>query len=136
MYTFLIIFLFSLLGISLMIGRKLMLLKNGTLILKQKKLPLKIPDLHEVKYVLTKKSRKYGFITLIILVRFYVLSSDLVKKNYQISKEKTKKLITKYIYKKKENENKEASKFLKRISDYKQKIQRIKNQIKKEEGLE
>lgn len=119
-----------------MIGRKLILLKNETSLINEKVPIIRIPNLQEVKYTLNKSSKKYGFISLVIILRLSVLSSHFLKKNYKIAKEKTIYLIQKYIFKRKENQIKEASKFLKAISEYKEKIKKIKTRIKKEEGIE
>jgi hypothetical protein len=119
-----------------MIGRKLVLLKNSTLSVNNKKPIIKIPNLQEVRYTVSKSSKRYGFISLVIILRISVLSSHFLKKTYVTGKEKTIYLIQKYIFKRKGNQIKEASKFLKAISDYKQKIKKIKHRIKEEEGIE
>lgn len=137
MYLFLILFFLSLAGIMVMIGRKFILLKNGSLVSAEEKFSIKIPNLHEVKYITTKSTKKYGFIALVIILRSYILSVHTIKKTYKKSKHKIKELHKKYLpQKQREVEPKEVSGFLKKVSDYKQKIRKIKHQIKAEEGIE
>lgn len=119
-----------------MLGNKLMLLRNGTFVNASEKFSVQIPNLHEVHHVVLKKSRKYGFVILVIIIRFTVLSSHLIKKGYKHSKEKLQKINNKYILKQKTDEPREVSRFLKMMSDYKQKIRKIKQRIKEEEGIE
>jgi uncharacterized membrane-anchored protein YjiN (DUF445 family) len=119
-----------------MIGRKLLTLRNGTLISTEEKFAIKIPNLHEVRYIVTRGTSKYGFIALVVILRIYVLSGHSIKKTSKKIHHKIKELHKKYLPHKHKEEVKEASKFLKMMSDYKQKVKRIKHQIKEEEGIE
>ena len=131
----LILFFISLLSIVFMIGQKLVLLRNGLVV--KNNFSIEIPDIHEVRYLIFQKTRKYGYVSLIATIRFYVVSVNLFKKNYQKTKSKTMILVSKYIpHRVKRAQVKEISGFLKKISDYKHKIKRIKHQIKEEEGIE
>jgi len=137
MYLFLILFFLSLAGITIMIGRKFILLKNGSLVNTEEKFSIKVPNLHEVKHIATKSTRKYGFIALVIVLRTYILSVHAIKKTYKKSKNKINKVHKKYFpHKQKEVKPKEVSGFLKMMSDYKQKVRKIKHQIKEEEGIQ
>jgi septal ring factor EnvC (AmiA/AmiB activator) len=116
-----------------MIGRKLILLKNGEAH-EIKEFNVNIPDLEDIKDIAHKNVRKYGYMALVESIRFSVKFSDMAKRKSEEIIEKTKKVL---------NRNKEmmptkpqeVSKFLKMISDYKHKIKKIKHQIKEEEGI-
>jgi hypothetical protein len=129
------LFFLSLSGIIYMIGSKLILLQNGEVVI-QEHIPIKVPDLQEFKYIVTKNSKKYGFILLVIILRASIKSSYFLKKKYKeikyIAIIKIKKILT---GKKHGIQEHEVSSFLKKVSDYKSKVNKIKNQIKEEEGI-
>ena len=133
MYFLLILFFTSLLGIIFMIGKKLVLLKNGQ-ILSREETFLKAPYLEEWKHLTVKNIKKHGYTGLVATIRLYVRSSNLLKNKYQ-----EVKIRIKNVRKKSQNgglsEKKEASKFLKMISEYKHKIREIKHKIHEEENL-
>jgi len=132
MYFLLILFFASLLGITFMIGRKLLMLQNGQIL--HKETFLKAPDLEEWKYVMIKNIKKYGYISLVVTIRFYVRSSNLLNSKYKEIKlglqEKLKRNRGDQ-----SKETKEVSKFLKMMSEYKHKIRKIKEKVKEEENL-
>jgi hypothetical protein len=129
MTTLLILFFLSLTGISFMIGKKLIFLKEGN-ITHIDAIPKLIPDLETIKYTISKKTKKGGYLATVTVLRLYIQSSNLFKYIYNKTKEKIEE-----IKKNVENntEQKEASKFLKMISDYKYKVRNIKRQIEEEE---
>ncbi|MFH1608612.1 MAG: hypothetical protein ABH951_01170 [Patescibacteria group bacterium] len=142
MAIILTLFFLSLSGIIYMIGNKLIILqKEGNQVIIEKPV-IKIPDLQEFKHLFIKNSRKYGFILLVLIIRFSVISSHFIKrKSKEIGKiliEKIKKITTKKRSEgeEKEVEQKEVSNFLRKMSDYKNKIKKIKDKIKEEEGIE
>ena len=133
MYIILILFFASLIGIVAMIGRKLLLLQNQQIIIEEKNL-IQLPDLREVRYVIIRKTREYGYITLVEIIRFSIRSSKLLKRKYGEAKNIIKNIKRKYNPQKKEESiKKEVSGFLKMISEYKQKVRKIKDKIKEEE---
>ena len=101
----LILFFGSLMGIIFMIGRKLVLLKNGR-VSPSAEITFEIPYLKEAKHLTLKNIKKHGY-------------SGLVGSK---SRSKTSSA-----------DKQEISKFLKIISDYKHKIREIKHKIKEEE---
>lgn len=133
MYLILILILFfaSLFSIIFMIGRKLTFLKPEE-VQNQTEILFELPYLKEVRHLTIKNVKKHGYTLLVITVRFYVQGTNFLKNKYQEIKIKMQNMI-------KENkingEKKEISKFLKIISDYKNKIRDIKHKIKKEENL-
>jgi len=118
-----------------MIGKKLILLKNKKIEYTERIL-FKIPNLDEIKNITAKNSKRYGYIILVKIIRFYIRTSILLKYIYAITKKKIKNIYYKYFpYKIKEkNKKNEVSKFLKMISDYKHKIKNIKDKIVEEEN--
>lgn len=127
MITLLILFFLSLIGISFMIGKKLVLIRNGNVI-HQETLPRLIPDIQTLKYTARKTTKQGVYIATVIVIKLYVQSGNLAKNIYDKTKVKIQSL------KKKDHatEKKEASKFLKMISDYKYKVKHIKRQIEEE----
>lgn len=115
-----------------MIGRRVKLLRKG-LITPLGEFPWKIPETHEVKHVASKNLRKYGYIILVILIRSYIKSSNYLKDRYGKVKTKVIENIDKRFNKNDTGEPKEASRFLKMVSEYKDKVKEIKQKIKEEE---
>lgn len=135
MTIILILFFLSLIAIMFMVGKRLILLKEKQITIDTN-VAIDIPDLQDIKIMTFRGLKKYGYITLVILIRFYVIASNFLRKKYQEIKSKILIAFDKYTSSKVEGgEKKEVSKFLKTISDYKKQIKRIKNRIEKEEEL-
>ena len=128
MTAILIIFFISLAGISVMIGRKLILLKRGQ-IQSTEKISFEIPNSEEIKYFAVKNTKRYGHLTLVLILRFSIQSSNFLKRKHKEIKIKIENIINRYFPQK----EKEVSKFLKMVSDYKNKITKIRNKIIEEE---
>jgi len=131
MYFLLTLFFISLIVITFMLGRKFLMLQNGQAFEKQE-LIFKTPHFQEWKYMVIKNIKKYGYAGLVVTIRLYFRSANLLVNKYQEIK-----IEIKNRYDKKRNKNpnqqKEVSKFLKVISEYKHKIRKIKHKIKEEE---
>ena len=127
MYFLLILFFSSLLGITFMIGRKLIMLQNVH-VLNKKGDVLKALYLEEWKYLAIKGIKKHSYNGLVLIIKFYVQSTDFFKNKYQNIKDR-------YLTKLNDDspDKREISKFLKIISEYKHKIKEIKHKIKEEE---
>lgn len=139
MYIILVLILFflSLAGIIFMIGKKLILLKEGQLTVREN-FEIEVPNFQEVKYIAVKNTKKHGYIILVESIRFSIKSSSFLKHVFKKLTNKINSIIKKYILKKEKEEEikvREVSGFLKMISDYKQKIRKIKHQIKEEEKM-
>ncbi len=131
MYIPLILFFASLASIIVMIGRKFVLLKSGQVV-GVSETSLEVPHLEKVKHLTIANIKKYEHIILEKIVRMYVKSTNAVKNKYGELKAQIKnKSMAKNI----NGENKEASKFLKIIVDYKNRVREMKHRIKKEENL-
>ena len=130
-YFLLILFFASLFSIVFMIGRKLIFLKNEE-IKNQEEILLELPYLKEVKNVTVAGMRKHGYSLLVAIIRSYIRFIKFLKDRYEGVKIKVKEMKNK---KHGNGEKKEISKFLKVVSDYKQKIREIKHRIRKEENL-
>ena len=131
MYLLLTSFFLSLIGITFMVGRKLILLKNGNITTTEE--TTEFLNIKELKQATFQNIKKYEHIVLVAVVRFYIKTVGLIKIVYKIIKAKIKNIYRK---RPKDGEDKiEVSKFLKVVSEYKQKIREIKHQIKKEENL-
>ena len=134
MYILLILFFASLVSIAVMIGRKLVLLKNGSMIVSEE-IPMEIPYVKELRHITIKNIKKYGHMSVVTTLRMYIRSSHILKKNYQNIKEQVKERIAKSRINNTSGEKREVNKFLKMVGDYKHKIREIKHKIKEEENL-
>lgn len=132
MYFLLILFFGSLIGITFMVGRKFIILKNGQLLHANDEVILKAPYLEEWKHLTIKNVKKYGYVLLVAFIRLYFKSSLYFKNKYEEIKGKIKNRNKKNQI---EGGKKEISNFFKIISKYKHKIRRIKQQVKEEENF-
>lgn len=133
MTTILILFFVSLTGITVMIGRKLTLVKNGRIAESHHPHPF-IPDFNKIKHLIFENTKKYGHLSLVTILRFYIRSSYFFKKKYEEIKIKIKNISTPKDLNGNGTKKTEVSKFLKMISDYKHKIREIKQKIHEEEN--
>ncbi len=133
MYTIFILFFISLMGIALMIGRKVAFIRNENIqIIEPKHFHPFVPDLQKINHLTYKNAKKYGYLALVSSIRFSVRSSNLIKKKGDQLHAMAKKIIMKNKHTQ-ADAPKEVSKFLKRISEYKSKIRKIKHKIIEEE---
>jgi len=97
-----------------------------------------VVDFDKVKYSIAKNLKNGGHIFIWIVLRSYILSLNFLnKKRKEISKKiKEKMNKTKFDENGNPINKQEVSKYLKVISEYRQKIRRIKHKIKEEEGIE
>jgi hypothetical protein len=139
MYFILILFFGSLFGITFMIGRKLLMLQNGQASYRANaETFLKAQYFEELKHSAIKTIKKHRYTGLVTIVRIYVRSSNFITNKYEQIKIKIKDIYNKKIHNKIEGEKKQEQKvpkFLKIISEYKQKIREIRHKIKEEENL-
>lgn len=137
MYFILILFFGSLFGITFMIGRKLLMLQNGQASYRDNaETFLKAQYFEELKHSAIKTIKKHRYTGLVTIVRIYVRSSNFIKDKYEQIKIKIKNIYHKKIKNKsEEKEKQEVPKFLKIISEYKNKIREIRHKIKEEENL-
>lgn len=131
MYSLLILFFASLLGIAFMIERKLLMLQNGKLPYDGKDSFLETPY-EEWKELAIRNVKKHGYTGLVAMIRYYVISANYLKNKYEQAKTKVKSLSKKNLS---VEEKIEVNGFLKMITEYKQKIRDIKDRVKEEENL-
>jgi len=115
-----------------MIGRKLSVLKNGQAFYQNENIS-EDRILEAWKHETMEGIKKYSYAGLVAIIRTYVHSSNFIKLKYQELKIKIKEKFGKN--KEDAETKKEASKFLKMITDYKHKIRKIRRQIKEEEEI-
>lgn len=130
MYFLLTIFFVSLFGIAFMIGRKLLILEDVSIGEQEEEIFLEVPYIEEWKHLTMKGVKRHSYLALVATIRFYVRSSNFIKEKYE-------KILTEIRNKRKEHlvkrGEKEVSKFLKTVSDYKRKIREIKHRVVEEE---
>jgi len=112
-----------------MIGKKLSLVQKG-LVPNRDEALLEIPNLEKIKYQIIKGIKKYGHIFLVIILRYYIRSANFLKNKLREIQAKIKSRNQENGI---ESNDKEMSKFLKVVSDYKKRIREIKHRIKEEE---
>jgi len=115
-----------------MIGRKLFLLRKNPTIFEDRIL-VEYPNLNELRHIVIKKSSEYGYIILVEIIRFSIRTSKALRHHYKTTKKRVHKIINKRHVQKEESTPKDVSSFLKKVSEYKRKIKKIKNQVIEEE---
>ena len=138
MYLLLTLFFSSLIGILIMIGRKLATVKNSEMLnidssgFSDFSHPF-IPDLQKLKNFAIIILKKYGHFSIVTILRFHIRSTNFLKNKYRVVRDKIRS---------RSNENypdegplpkTPVSNFLKTITDYKHKIKEIKHRIYEEE---
>src|SRR5688500_13203475 len=86
MIYILILFFTSLISIVFMIGRKLILLKNGQVQIQDSS--FEIPYMNEIKNLSIGKIKEYEHAALVLVVRFYLQFSNYLKNKYAEIKNK------------------------------------------------
>ncbi len=125
------LFSISLIIISILFSRKLILVRNGNFLenIREDGAPL----LEELRDITLKKIKKYGYLTLVTSIRLYFRTINTTKAKYKEIKDKLKNVDKSKLIN--EIEKREVNKFLKVVSTYKHKIRQIKHQIKEEENV-
>jgi len=121
-----------------MIGRKLLLLQSGQVSQRDNvETFLKAQYFEELKHSTIKTIKKHRYTGLVTIVRLYVRSSSFIKNKYELVKTKIKNIYHKKVGSEVNEikERQEVPKFLKIISEYKNKIREISHKIKEEEDL-
>ncbi len=137
MYLSFILFFLSLSGIVIMIWREMMLIKNGQVVAVEHSHPF-VPEVQKIKNLTFEGIKKFGYVIVFLTLKSFMKSSNFIKnKSKSIIKEVQDRLSkNKNINFNELTEKKEISKYLKIISEYRQKIRKIKHRIKEEEGIE
>jgi hypothetical protein len=134
MALILILFFISLLGIIIMLGRKISLLRAGSTP-AETETPLPVPNLEKIRESAERNARRYGYLALVALIRLQVRVSNFLKVKWGTLREKIKNALAR---RKKTNGSArpEVNKFLRMMSDYKEKVRRIKHRVHQEENEE
>src|SRR3989338_7680670 len=133
MTIFLILFFISLVGVAVMLGRRLMLLRAGAMEVNRE-LGSLLPDWEKVRELTERHTKRYGYLATVAVIRFYVRSSNVARAR---SKEIAGKLMN--LLNKNKNGNgqgavpQEPNKFLKMDAEYKHKILQLNNKTREEE---
>lgn len=126
------LFLISFIAIIILFGRKLSLIQSQNInIVEKEHTAFKIPYILEIKHITIKKIKKYGYLILVTTIRIYFRSLNLLKRKYKELKTKIGNSNKSEVQNTKKQE---INRFLKGISDYKNKIRKIKHDIKEEEN--
>jgi len=122
-----------------MIGRKLLLLNHmgeNHIHNVAETFILEILDFDKIKHSIIKNGKKLGHATIWIILRTYLISSNFINRKTKELIGKIKNKFNKHNHIDGLEEKKEVSKYIKIISEYRQKIRHIKHKIKEEEGIE
>ncbi|OGI73908.1 hypothetical protein A3D42_02715 [Candidatus Nomurabacteria bacterium RIFCSPHIGHO2_02_FULL_41_18] len=123
-------FFISLISLTIIFGRKLIAIREQEeKIVEQEHAETDIPYMAEIKEIIIRKIKKYGYLGIETIIRIYFRSLNFLKARYEEFKKK--------IEGKNNVENKFSDRktngFLKMVSDYKHKIRQIKHKVKEEE---
>ena len=120
-----------------MVWRELVLVRNGQVTAVHHSHPL-VPDLRKIKYLTLKGIKRFSYVILFVTLKFFIKSSNFIKTRSMILIEELKNKLRKSNGNSLDEtiEKKEVSKYLKVISEYRQKIRQMKHKIKEEEGIE
>lgn len=134
MYFLLILFFGSLIGITFMVGRKFLLIQSGQIVnINKDEVFSETKYLEDLKQATIKNTKRHGYTLLVITIRTYFRTANLLKNKYEKIKNKVKDAYQKrkkHIHTEKIGENS----FLKMVSEYKHKIRKIKQQVEEEEN--
>lgn len=133
MYFLIILFFGSLSGIVFMVGKKFLMLQGGQT-LSRREAFFEAPHLEEWKQTAIKNIKRHGYVGLVATIRTYFRFANFLKNKYQETKNKIKEIHIKR-QRNMHPEKKEVSSFLKMVSEYKNKIRKIKERVKEEENL-
>ena len=131
-YFILILFFSSLISIIFMIGRKLVLIKNGRYEIVDEA-SFEIPYIKEVKDLTFAGIKKYEHLSLVFIVKSYFQFLSFLKKKYADIKIGVKNIHIKKYPNGELIEKIESSKVVKFVSDYKHRIKEIVHKVKEEE---
>lgn len=139
MKTLFILFFISLVAIAFIIGRRLFILRReqkeiGDVEIEYNEYLFEIPNIHTLKSLAIVNTKKVGYFMAVLSIKYYMKSSNFLKKQSVLLYKKIKEKINKKSDSPIQVE-KPASNFLKTVKEYKQKIDRIKHKVKREEGL-
>ncbi len=131
------LFFGSLLGIIIVIGRKLTIIRENGIIEASIKHPHPfVPEIQKIKYLAFRNAKKYEHLALVAIIKFYLEFSKFFKNSYQKIKITAKDKWSKYIsHSSSDISERQTSKFLKMISGYKDRIKHIKYKIKNGEEI-
>ncbi len=135
MYTLFILFFASLIGIIVMISRKLAYVRNEEILGREDVLHPFEPHIEKIKNITAKSAKAYGYMALVETIRLYIKSSNLMKQKFKETKGTVKNLINKTTNGGTVNSEgvQEDNIFLKKVTEYKKKIRQIKHKVRREE---
>ena len=128
MNTLLILFFISLASISLMLGRKVMLVRDGYIVVEESTPHPFIPDIHKVKNFVVSMLKKLVYILTFLTLKVYVKFTNFIKKQYNEIKTRIKNRNQKKQYDGM-SAKPEGNKFLQAMVEYKKKISAMKHSI-------
>ena len=127
----LILFFVSLISIIFILYKRVLLIRENDMVIIDES-PL-LPDAKEVHILIVKHTKEFGFFIIEMTLRTYVRSSIVIKKKSLELYHKVKGRLVKDHDPEAIPEKKEVSVFLRTVSEYKKKINKLKNQIVEEE---
>ena len=132
MYLLLTSFFLSLLSILFMIGKKVAWVRDRHIVVKENQTNPLAPDLQKIQNTALDGLKNLGKLVIFTILKIYVKLGNFLKNKYSELKTKIKNL---------KNQNQtnsgllgiETNKFLKVVSEYKNKLSKMKNNIDEEE---
>lgn len=133
MYILFASFFISLLAIMIMLGRQVKLVRAGMALHYPEYHPLE-PDIIKAKHHAKRSIKRYGYLALVGIFRIYFRAEHALKVSYEESKARLNAFIASKTGGARTNQPpREASGFLKMMSEYKHKLRNLRHKIKEEE---
>lgn len=130
-FIFLTLFSASLLGIVFMIGRKWVFIQKGQVFEAEKEMS-ESEYWEELQRAAKEGLRKFGFVMLVIIIRIYVKIVTFLKKVFLAGVGRIDALYGRMTIQEGTGPV-EPNKFLKKMGEYKKKVKRIKDRVRREE---
>lgn len=135
MYTLLTLFFISLSAIILMLGRKVMLVREGYIVVEESIPHPFIPDVNRVKYLTFKSLKRLLYAFTFLVLQAYVKGANFLKRVWGIIKIRIADM-TRENHMDHLSSQRETNKFLRVITEYKKKIAVMKSRIDADEKKE
>lgn len=132
LYFLLVLFFSSLISIIFMIGKKLVMIKNGRYEIVEEA-TFEIPYIKEAKDLTVEGIKKYEHLSLVFIVKSYFKFINFIKHAHVEWKNKIKNIHIKKYPNGELIEKIESSKVVKFVSGYKHRIKEIVHKVKEEE---
>jgi hypothetical protein len=139
MQIFIALLIISFIGMAVMLGRKYRMIGKGQISMAEGKFANPFQsEITRLKFASRKGAKRYAYASLFAVLRVYIRSANFLKtRSMDLARKIEKRLLKNRAGVAAENgEKREASRYLKMISEYQRKIRLMKRRIREEENLD